>query len=480
LNERSNSTALVPPYKKSLKNTEKSPAISKMDNQTQSYPAQLYDETGHLNPQIEALLNLQREQFKRELDARDEVHQATLNAMVTESTGEHLASHAKDFGLFETRRTSRLAKQRQTESDKQSNRKSRRQKHRSYESSSENSSTESDSESVKTPPSADRRQVNIDSKKSTKYEPNFKYLPPPGDRGAPTVFNGPEDDAEEWLDRFESVAKRGKLLGSEKCEFILDYAALEVKQVIKALLPWEERDWRALKKEIIQLYPYHTRSCQFTERDLRKLCTDWSQTEIEVDVQLEEYIREFLRISNFLLKKDIIDIKERDYFFCSGFNRGLQRRIEHEIKWLDVHEARRYEKKRSFPFDMVLRAVRSLFEENQFESINGATHSERVKEFERTRKEEREVEILRHKERLSTLAKTPAEYKTLCLPPIEAPMRREFQITAPFDAAYDPRHQPATVPSVIPALPKPRSTETELLAEQLSRLSIGSQEYATL
>lgn len=257
----------------------------------------------------------------------------------------------------------------------------------------------------------------------------FKWLPAPGERGAPSVFSGPEDDAEEWLERFEAVSRRGRLNEEEKCEFLLDFASKKVKGIIRAQSGWKRRDWRRLRRELIQLFPYHTRSAKYSELDLKALVTTWANTAIEVDVQLEEYVRDFMEISDFLLDKGSIDKQERDFYFLSGFNRDLRLRIDHEIKWMKG-DMRRYRKRRAYPFKRVLQAARSLFEQDRFDTLLGTGSSDRIKEYEKRRREEREVEKIREKERLAQLAKQPAAKKTIALPPIEAPRRREFQVAA--------------------------------------------------
>ena len=87
------------------------------------------------------------------------------------------------------------------------------------------------------------------------------------------------------------------------------------------------RSFQAFRDEVMALYPGSDDDRRYSDKDLRRLVIDQQTHSITTRADLGAYYREFLRISDFLVKKGRMSSLERNRLYMEGFNRTLRTRI---------------------------------------------------------------------------------------------------------------------------------------------------------
>src|SRR6202795_4424708 len=85
--------------------------------------------------------------------------------------------------------------------------------------------------------------------------------------------------------------------------------------------------FQAFRDEVMALYPGSDDDRRYSDKDLRRLIIDQQTHNITTRADLGAYYREFLRISDFLVKKGRMSSLERNRLYMEGFNSTLRTRI---------------------------------------------------------------------------------------------------------------------------------------------------------
>lgn len=82
---------------------------------------------------------------------------------------------------------------------------------------------------------------------------NEKSMPIPRSKEAPR-FKGDPKKLVDFLEDFETCALTAKLDSDGKCKQVVRYVSEEVRDLIETLDSFDNKDWKALKSELLKLY----------------------------------------------------------------------------------------------------------------------------------------------------------------------------------------------------------------------------------
>jgi hypothetical protein len=181
-------------------------------------------------------------------------------------------------------------------------------------------------------------------------------MPGPNSSKAP-AFSGEISDLVDYLDHFEYLATLCDLTEAEKCKWLVRYTDLRTKRFWICLSGYESRDFDAFKKSILSEYPMAENGLYYTVRDLGRIVSSTTDSDISTEDDLMEYYHEFISVAYWLVRNDKISCRERDRYFWKGLPLSTRCAID---QWLIGRDAD-YNRDEVPDFEKVLKAGRSMF-----------------------------------------------------------------------------------------------------------------------
>ena len=164
--------------------------------------------------------------------------------------------------------------------------------------------------------------------------PPITRMPARGHSTAPT-FDGDALNLAPFFDEVETLANEAQLDDAAKVKHTLRYARREDSELWRTLPTATGGTFAQFRAAVIALYPGAEDDRRYSESDLRRLVINQQTYGIENRAELGAYYREFLRISEFLVKKGRMSSIERDKMYMEGFDTPLRERVKTRLEVRD-------------------------------------------------------------------------------------------------------------------------------------------------
>ncbi|KAJ3565953.1 hypothetical protein NP233_g7310 [Leucocoprinus birnbaumii] len=175
---------------------------------------------------------------------------------------------------------------------------------------------------------------------------NSMGMPGRHDRSAPH-FDGHPLSLKRFFDEIDYLGDSRGLLPSEKIQHTLRYLDYHEYETWKSRPSAQGLDWEAFKKEITSLYPGADEDRRYTLVDLELLADKQARQPMRSRYQFGEYYRQFVTISDWLVARNEISLRERNNIFLSGFDTEFRERLTSRLRLKNpdhpLHQAWRLE-----------------------------------------------------------------------------------------------------------------------------------------
>ena len=173
--------------------------------------------------------------------------------------------------------------------------------------------------------------------------PTRVCMPFRGDPVAP-VFSGDDRDLLRFLADVCMLGEAAGLSGAELIRWATYYASEDDAELWAGLPESAGGDWPVFRSAVVKLYPGVSEDRRHSFADLESLSEQRSRASIKSKAELGEFHRSFLRISNFLFKRDRLGTSEACRMYHGAFSGEFRDR-------LDVWLGRRFlQKHPSYPY----------------------------------------------------------------------------------------------------------------------------------
>ena len=156
-------------------------------------------------------------------------------------------------------------------------------------------------------------------------------MPFRGDPVAP-VFSGDDRDLLRFLGDVCMLGEAVGLSGAELIRWATYYASEDDAELWAGLPESAGGDWLVFRSAVIQLYPGVSEDRRYAFTDLESLLEQRSRQSIESKAELGVFHRSFLRISNFLFKRNRLGTSEACRMYLGAFSGEFRDRLD---VWLD-------------------------------------------------------------------------------------------------------------------------------------------------
>ena len=198
-------------------------------------------------------------------------------------------------------------------------------------------------------------------------------MPSPGTKLAPEKFQGDFRKVQEFVQHFEKLCVQYSVTDSrEICEAVLRYCSRRERETIRALAPFQSRDWPELRSAILTLYDADLDVRRFKVRDLETLTSRQMAKSIRNLAQWRKYCRIFLRVGGSLKNNGKISEKEYKIRFWEGIPKDLQRKLEDRILARDPLRPL----KEPFEMDELDNMANAIFQRGRFDDVFGDSEDE--------------------------------------------------------------------------------------------------------
>ncbi len=164
-------------------------------------------------------------------------------------------------------------------------------------------------------------------------------MPGPRSEDAPHFLSDSINELDDFLFKFEELAKTHKVTGGDCVHAALRYADHESKQLWRTADGYDtdvsKCNWDKFKKELTDNF-YASRKRKYTLRELQDITRKWRRRGFRSEADLDKYHRQFTPILGALKKKSIVSDTEVKHAFWKGFDRRLQQRLEDRICQIDA------------------------------------------------------------------------------------------------------------------------------------------------
>lgn len=185
-------------------------------------------------------------------------------------------------------------------------------------------------------------------------------MPRPRAKGAPR-FKGKR--VKEFLEEFEELATACGIDKARLPKLVVRYCSSKVADVIRYRDVFGGQDWDKATAELITLYESSDQRPHATAVEFRQLTNKSSAlSRFASRRELDEYVREFMRISGDLVKRGQLTVTKRNLRFYQGLPSSDRNKIRPQLTSTD----------RDKPDDMdkVLPLVRALYQENDIDMVS--------------------------------------------------------------------------------------------------------------
>ena len=145
----------------------------------------------------------------------------------------------------------------------------------------------------------------------------------PGSRQAPDFDSRNPEELQEFLEEFEELAKRCRLIMREKAKIVVKYVDRETRRFWTRLEGYGD-DYAKLKKKIMGAYSKNFLEDELAMTELIKLVKKSAKGTIENKEDLDTYYRKFRNIAADLVEEDIINKRQQDKYFWKELPQELR------------------------------------------------------------------------------------------------------------------------------------------------------------
>lgn len=157
-------------------------------------------------------------------------------------------------------------------------------------------------------------------------------MPLAGARAAPKKFTGKYSKIRGFILHYELLlAQHNILRNTDRCELITRYCSTKVTEFIQALSSYNDKDWDALREDLLKYYDADLDSKKYRVPDLAKFAKQSKDKKIRNLSAWREYGRKFITIGGWLVKKKKITDHEYATLYWSGIPRNLRGKIENRL-----------------------------------------------------------------------------------------------------------------------------------------------------
>ncbi|KAF5348858.1 hypothetical protein D9756_009753 [Leucocoprinus leucothites] len=158
------------------------------------------------------------------------------------------------------------------------------------------------------------------------HPPPQRPMPSRNDRSAPK-FDGYPPSLRRFFDEIDYLGNSSGLAPAEKIQHTLRYLEFREYETWRTCPSSRGTDWEAFKAEITALYPGADEDRKYTSVDLEILVDKQSREPMQSRYQFGDYYRKFVTISDWLLARNEISIRERNTSFFNGFDRSFRDKL---------------------------------------------------------------------------------------------------------------------------------------------------------
>ncbi|KAI5897277.1 uncharacterized protein SCHCODRAFT_01110969 [Schizophyllum commune H4-8] len=195
-------------------------------------------------------------------------------------------------------------------------------------------------------------------------------LPPLNTRNAPRKFTGKAEDIADFLDHYERLLKRYKVVRDrEKCNALLQYCSTQVKRYIKGVREFADHNWAGLKKNLLFYYDAEKADRMYTACDVMEFAYKAREKKIRNLAQWKQYYRRLTRRSGALVNSGEIEEADEAYYLWMGIHPDLQSQMETHIEMkreLRGSDTEDEEEQEPYTNEEISSAARHLFRRNRF------------------------------------------------------------------------------------------------------------------
>ncbi|KAL1667271.1 hypothetical protein GGF50DRAFT_48916 [Schizophyllum commune] len=195
-------------------------------------------------------------------------------------------------------------------------------------------------------------------------------LPPLNTRNAPRKFTGKSEDIADFLDHYERLLKRYKIVKDrEKCNALLQYCSTQVKRYIKGVRDFADHNWAGLKKNLLFYYDAEKADRMYTACDVMEFAYKARERKIRNLAQWKQYYRRLTRRSGALVNSGEIEEADEAYYLWMGIHPDIQSQMEthiemkRELRGTDTEDE---EEQEPYTIEEISSAARHLFRRNRF------------------------------------------------------------------------------------------------------------------
>jgi hypothetical protein len=135
-------------------------------------------------------------------------------------------------------------------------------------------------------------------------------------RDALLTFDGSSQEIEDFLDNYESLIRRAKIvLDDDKVRGISRYVTGPVKQFIKRCEGYCDPNWEKLKEELLEAYDADRNNFRWTLQDIRALTVNSTTSEMDSMSKYLAYFRVYTTIADNTLLANRISQGDYDLYF---------------------------------------------------------------------------------------------------------------------------------------------------------------------
>ena len=236
--------------------------------------------------------------------------------------------------------------------------------------------SEGTSQTTSTIPSTEHtRPTSPTHPRRSALETGPNSLPIVGQKGAPKKFRGKSEDVELFIKHYERLCSQRSIEDDvEKVENISQYCSKEVRECIESLNSYTEKSWKALKKDILELYDAEKEQRKFRLGHLEAFIKkSRHQSVMKNKSAWVRYRRKFLTIAGWLRKEGKLnDLEQERLYFWYGIPKSFRRKLENRLLVLQP----KHNLGKPFPIDQVNEAAEQLLCRDRFDQERYASEDD--------------------------------------------------------------------------------------------------------
>lgn len=146
-------------------------------------------------------------------------------------------------------------------------------------------------------------------------------MPAPRSNRAPHFSGAVDDRIEDFLREYEEFADSCGLSDRQKVEVVTRYTTAELRDFWKSRAGYLAREWRLLRRELLQLYEATSNQRRHTEGKLRSFARKSAESRMRDEDDVIQYYRKFIVRCQPLMDSQRLTAGTRDKIFWEGFHK---------------------------------------------------------------------------------------------------------------------------------------------------------------